>query len=197
MISSQELLVNALQEWADLHSRKVTEKATEAWIKIFVNIKPQVLSKALTEVTKKAEKMPTPGMLTKAIQGVYDCFPDLVSDIELRFGDPACKICGGTGFETFKSGEHSKKAKRCKCWQDQAREYKTDFIFTHDKEGIPCAIDGKTEDVLYRAPDCVEGQEFLKYLRLLAKVKSVPKEKTTKQLKRERNRQIAALGMVP
>lgn len=161
---------------------------------MFVNTKPEILSDALQEVTKRAERMPTPGLLTKAIQAAQDKRPELFSGLTYCHADPTCKVCDGTGFEIFKSSERSKKAKRCKCWQEQAQEYKSDRVSTNDKDGNPCVLDGKTGDVLYRAPDCTEGQEFLKCLRILAKVKSVPKEKTAKQLKQERNRQVAALG---
>jgi hypothetical protein len=194
--NSGELLIDTLQKWGALYGRKVSEKAIDVWMEIFVNTKPEILCEALQEVTAKAERMPTPGLLTKAIQTAQDKRPDLFSGVTYCHADPTCKVCYGTGFEIFNSGEHSKKAKRCKCWKEQPLEYKSDRTATHDRDGIPCVMDGKTGDVLYRAEDCEEGRECLALIRKLAKAKSVPEEKTPKQLKKERNRQVAALGQV-
>jgi len=65
--SQQELLRDTLQEWGALHGRKIDEKAMEVWMRIFVNTNPRVLAYALKMVTEECERMPTPGMLTKAI----------------------------------------------------------------------------------------------------------------------------------
>ena len=39
------------------------------------------------------------------------------------------------------------------------------FTKTQDKEGRPCILDLENREMLYRAEDCPEGQEFLELLR--------------------------------
>lgn len=67
MIDSRECLRDAMQNWALLHGKRIDEKAIEAWMRIFVNTNPKVLARSLQRVTEECERMPTPGMLTKAI----------------------------------------------------------------------------------------------------------------------------------
>ena len=66
-IASKELLVEYLQKWSALHSKQLSDAALEAWLEIFLNTNPKYLAPALDAVTKNAERMPTPGHLTKAI----------------------------------------------------------------------------------------------------------------------------------
>lgn len=61
------MLRDTLQEWGALHGRKIDEKAIDVWMRIFVNANAKVLGRALQRVTEECERMPTPGMLTKAI----------------------------------------------------------------------------------------------------------------------------------
>ena len=192
MTSSHELLIDTLQRWAALYGRKVTEKAIEVWMDIFIRTKPEILNEALQDVTKNAERMPSPGMLTKAIDRVLDRHPELAST--LRHSDPACKICHGTGFEIVLFGTQGyKKAKRCVCWREEAQEYKSQTVYTTDKDGNPCMLDGEREEVLYRAADCEEGRECLATMRRLAKKQSIPRKPTVKELRSERNRQGASV----
>jgi hypothetical protein len=67
MKDSRELLRDTLQEWGALHGRKIDERAIEVWMRIFVNTNTRVLALALQTVTEECERMPTPGMLTKAL----------------------------------------------------------------------------------------------------------------------------------
>lgn len=69
---SVELLSESLQAWGALYSRKLPERAIEIWVQIFRDIDPRVLADALQLVTKTAERMPTPGHLTKAISEVRE-----------------------------------------------------------------------------------------------------------------------------
>jgi len=59
-------------EWAALYGRDIKQGAIDVWIRIFVNADLHVLAKALELVTETAERMPTPGHLTKAISQVQD-----------------------------------------------------------------------------------------------------------------------------
>lgn len=51
---------------------------------------------------------------------------------------------------------------------------KTKFTKTTDREGRPCIMDLKNKELLYRAADCPEGQEFLAKLKEVAQAKSMP-----------------------
>jgi hypothetical protein len=48
---------------------------------------------------------------------------------------------------------------------DYNYEDRTRYSKTQDKEGRPCILDVKEKEMLYRAEDCPEGQQFLTLLR--------------------------------
>jgi hypothetical protein len=50
-----------------MHSREYKQEAIDAWIRTFRDIDPMTLKRALQIVTARADRMPNPGMLTKAI----------------------------------------------------------------------------------------------------------------------------------
>lgn len=75
MLDSTQLLRNTLFEWAALYGKKLENAEVEAWLRIFVKTKPCVLEKALDQVTRNADRKPTPGHLTKAIQEVLSTIP--------------------------------------------------------------------------------------------------------------------------
>ena len=82
---STELLRNTLQSWADLHSKNLTDQAIKVWLGIFADTRMRVLELALDYVTHTAERMPTPGTLTKAIALVYERFPYLSEKERLTY----------------------------------------------------------------------------------------------------------------
>jgi hypothetical protein len=82
---SSALLENALLEWGALYRRKFNTTELEAWKRIFIRTDPCILALALEEVTTKAERMPTPGHLTKAIAVVRDNHPELIPKTGLYF----------------------------------------------------------------------------------------------------------------
>lgn len=69
------MLQNTLQRWGALHGRKIEDSAVEVWMELFVNHPAQVLEIALKEASRLAERMPTPGLLTREIVKVYEAKP--------------------------------------------------------------------------------------------------------------------------
>jgi hypothetical protein len=77
-VLSVEYLENALVDWAALYRRNLKPAEVAVWKRIFIGTDPRILALALEEVTTKAERMPTPGHLTKAIAVVRDNHPELI-----------------------------------------------------------------------------------------------------------------------
>lgn len=69
---SIELLKRSLKEWEGLHGKTLSAEAIEAWIRSFKNTPYALLRRALDIVTAKADRMPNPGFLTKAISEARD-----------------------------------------------------------------------------------------------------------------------------
>jgi len=147
-------LRDAIQAWADLHNRNVTEVAMEQWMKIFAGTHPLILARALDRVTVNAERMPTPGTLTKEISA---------SSLELAGTlEPvtpcSCMECGGTGFRMADGS-----AKKCDCHKAHYRGRSVaGHIESSDGEGTPCWFFADEPDVpAYRPQDCKQGRAFL------------------------------------
>lgn len=70
MISSPasiDALKQSLKAWEGLHGKTLTPEAIDAWIETFKGIPYPILRRALQIVTARADRMPVPGFLTKAI----------------------------------------------------------------------------------------------------------------------------------
>lgn len=51
-----------------IYNRKLKSEAIDKWVELFGTVHPKLLVKALDRVTREAVSMPTPGVLTKAIE---------------------------------------------------------------------------------------------------------------------------------
>jgi hypothetical protein len=84
-VRSEECLEKALVEWAALYRRKMKDNEIAVWKRIFSATDPRILALALEEVTTKAERMPSPGHLSKAIAIVRDNHPELIPKTGLYY----------------------------------------------------------------------------------------------------------------
>lgn len=166
-------MVMTLRAWANLYGRKLNEEAIVQWLKIFSTVDSRVLAVAIEKVTKNAERMPTPGMLTKAIASVWDAGVPGV-EMPLRFHyDPDCKVCGGTGWMLIPSGEGYKSAVPCDCRSVNEKEFIGKRLMPavgfdpETLESVNIMVDKMSGKHLYRAMDCPEGREFLATTKLL------------------------------
>jgi hypothetical protein len=75
---SSELLEKALTEWGSLYRKKFSEPELLVWKRIFIGTDYRILGLALEHVTVNAERMPTPGHLTKAIAMMRDKHPEFI-----------------------------------------------------------------------------------------------------------------------
>ena len=137
---------------------------------LFVSIEPVVLVAALDKITREAERMPTPGMLTKAIAAVR--LEKGINAPQVGERNCTCKKCHGTGFEIFAdktqytSGANYQFAKKCHCHEQHALN--TGCIEAVDPSGTMCWMDSRTGQYEYRAIDCPEGKKFLSFLARVA-----------------------------
>lgn len=70
--NSASLLIEHLQSWSVIFGRKLTQEASDAWLRLFVNEPSRVIKLALEDVTRTAERMPAPGHLTKAVRAAKE-----------------------------------------------------------------------------------------------------------------------------
>jgi hypothetical protein len=75
MNDSLELLKRALSEWGALYGKPISERAIEAWVRIFAGTHPALLAAGLESLTRRADRMPTPGMLTKELELIREQKP--------------------------------------------------------------------------------------------------------------------------
>lgn len=170
MQQSQRALEDSIKSWGLVHHKKMESRTIEKWLEIFSTTEPRVLTRALDVVTKTAERMPTPGMLTKAIAGIREELGAAV----IQHGERqcTCRECHGTGYkiviDTFEYaiGERYVKASRCDCHPEHAAV--RGEIPAVDQERDMCWIDARTGDYLYSASNCPEGRAFLKTLAQVA-----------------------------
>lgn len=80
-----ESLSDTLKTWAALYSKKLDSHAVEKWVDLFVDTDARVLAAALDKLTREAERMPTPGMLTKTISLVVEQHPEWQPMQRLRY----------------------------------------------------------------------------------------------------------------
>jgi hypothetical protein len=73
--TSTDALKERLQEWGGLYGRKIGDEAMEVWIRLFAKYPLLLLAKALDQVTRKCERMPTPGNVTRAIEMALESEP--------------------------------------------------------------------------------------------------------------------------
>lgn len=170
MKSSIELLEENLRAWCAIYGRKPTMEAIDQWKVIFTESDPSILAEALQMVTTDAERMPTPGMLTKAILLVCDKrhLP------RVSKANPACNKCNGTGFRTISKSDPNlpyvpRFAQACECAGiARPSAFKTHRAVGKDDEtgkSVNILIDEGTGEHLFRATDCKEGRAFLNKLR--------------------------------
>jgi hypothetical protein len=128
--SSSELLRDSLVSWGQIYNRRLEDQAIEEWMKLFVNTPSRVLGRALDELTRNAERMPTPGMLTKAIglMRQQGSFPGI------GVNACTCKKCEGSGYflEPVPGSPRYKQTRRCDCHPSHATGCK--FISDGDVE---------------------------------------------------------------
>lgn len=181
--SPAELLESSIRDWGLLHGKRLTEEALRSWMAIFMSVEPVVLSVALERLTKEAERMPTPGSLTKAIAAVR-----LEKGINTpQQGEKQCRCerCKGTGFEIvatqqeYAPGAKYEFAKKCPCHEAHAINHA--HINAVDPSGISCWIDSRTGEYEYRPTDCPEGRLFL---ATLAQVAGIPADQAAKYLEK-------------
>jgi hypothetical protein len=83
--NSIEILKQHLEEWSLLYGRRIDSQAMAVWIKLFANTPVHILTAALTKVVAESERMPPPGMLTKAIQIIYEQHPEWVPQHKIKY----------------------------------------------------------------------------------------------------------------
>lgn len=64
---SIEILKQNLKAWEGLHGKTLTPEAIGAWVETFKATPYAILRRALQIVTARADRMPVPGFLTKAV----------------------------------------------------------------------------------------------------------------------------------
>lgn len=145
----------------------------QKWIELFEGTDARVLAVALDRVTRDAERMPTPGMLTKAIRAAWDTPPPGV-ERPLRYSyDPNCPNCLGTGYHLkpvpYVEGGY-KQAELCACRTEEKEHIgplTKPAVGMDPETGEPVNIlvDQLTGQHLYKAQDCPEGRAFLASLQ--------------------------------
>ena len=168
----RDALLKALQDWASIYGRKLKEGALQRWIELFSETDVRVLSVALDRVTRDAERFPTPGMLTKAINAVWDSPPPGVGR-PLRYSyDPSCQSCKGTGWELVPVNNMPpyKQCVPCHC-RTEEKEYQgprskpSVGMDPETNEPVNIMVDALTGEHMYRATDCPEGRGFIAKMR--------------------------------
>jgi len=72
LTSVGELLRRYLKTWEGLHGRQLPPDALDAWLEVFRKADYDVLARALEIVTARAERMPVPGMVSKAMDEAHE-----------------------------------------------------------------------------------------------------------------------------
>ena len=89
-----------------LHGRKISDQSIDVWVEIFREYRPEALIPALKAVKANADRMPSPGMLSKELNRVIDEKPWLG-----RYWKDRLKAIEG----------HDSKGVPCKFWSDDPR----------------------------------------------------------------------------
>lgn len=158
-----------MQAWSIIHNRKLTEEVFDTWCGLFAHNDVRVLDAAIKTASLEAERMPTPGVLSQAINHAREQMGIFLEQRGEKQCD--CKLCDGTG---YKIERESKKyapnanyeyAVKCDCHLEHALNSRE--LDAVDANGTMCWVDSRTGKYQYRAVDCPEGVDFL---ALLSKV---------------------------
>jgi hypothetical protein len=201
MKSSTELLRDALRVWSEIFGRKsMSEGVVQQWMVIFDKYPALLLAKAIDLVSRTAERMPTPGHLSKALNEIKASLPAVASRREAKQN---CSRCHGTGFRIEERTGIGlpytpRVAVPCECRSKETSEVQYGYrrVVARDSEtgaDVDAIVyDGDPETTCFRAVDCPEGRTFLNMLASWQeKQEPFPTIRNQNDARIERNRQKA------